>query len=41
MRAAQFYYDDKIIVTASGNNLYFYQFELPLMEKMKDDVKRL
>ena len=41
IRGAQFYYDDKIIVVASGNNLYFYQFELPINEKVKDDVKRL
>ena len=41
IRAAQFFYDDKLIVVASGNNLYFYQYELPLNEKIKDDVKRL
>ena len=41
IRAGQFFYDDKLIVVASGNNLYFYQYELPLNEKIKDDVKRL
>ena len=41
IRRAQFYNDDKIITVASGNKLYFYQYELPLNERMKDDVKRL
>ena len=41
IRAAQFFNDDKLVVVASGNNLYFYQYELPLNEKIKDDVKRL
>lgn len=41
IRQAQFYNDDKIIVVASANKLYFYQYELPLGEKVKDDVKRL
>lgn len=41
IRQAQFYNDDKIIAVASGNKVYFYQYELPLNEKMKDDVKRL
>ena len=41
IRHAQFYNEDKIITVASGNKLYFYQFELPLNEKMKDHVKRL
>ena len=41
IRQAQFFNDDKIITVASGNKVYFYQFELPLNDKMKDDVKRL
>ena len=41
IRQAQFYNDDKIITVASGNKLYFYQFELPINDKIRDDVKRL
>lgn len=41
IKAAQFYYNDKLIVLCTGNKLNFYQYQLPMHEEIKDDVKRL
>lgn len=44
IKQAQFYYDDKLLTLSCGNQLLFYQYELPDHPDAsiaKDDVKRL
>lgn len=41
IKQAQFYYQDKLIALASGGRLSFFQFQLPINDAIKDDVKRL
>ena len=41
IRGAQFFNSDKLIVLSCANKLYFYQYELPVGQNTKDDVKRL